>query len=222
MRVVFIVVGDDEMNTHKRRQRSDRDVAARQISRGSELSSLVVRCTGLVDNLERAVSQLPHVDSYGYSSCPPKVVFELYARKEKCEREVASYISTLTEILALLEKEVERYRKNLDRIRTDAGRLHRDEAKEKYSQAEQAQELELRRARDEKDAVYMVLRRAEVALKISRDHQIPDVRRKEPAKSEDQKGDRRDLPISMSTDRGDPSPGSELDGLISLGPWIRR
>jgi hypothetical protein len=182
------------------------------------LRSSVAQVAALVKELDAAMSQLPHVDSQGYSSCPPDVVQELYDKKNKLEQQVADCIPTLTEILFVLEKEVQRCEQNLDRIRNDAGRIHSDETREKYSQAEQAQELELRRARDERDAVYMVLKKAELVLSVSRGRQMPPVRKTGGEGTPHRKDSGKDSSEAGSPAGHDPSSGGELDDLISLGP----
>ena len=206
------------MKTTRGKQAKDPTTGTEQVSRGSEIKSLVAYAAGLVQQLESAMSQLPHVDSHGYSPCPGDILQQLYGRKEELEQQVASCIPTLNEILSVLEKEVARCEANLDRIRADAGRVHLTETQDKYSQAEQAQELELRQARDERDAVYMVLKKAELALQISRGRQIPPIRWKDRDESSDGTGKDKDVSSAGSPDRGKMSLGGELDGLISLGP----
>jgi hypothetical protein len=184
--------------------------------RGSALRSYLSQFTSLVKDLEGAMNCLPHVDSSGYSPCPPDIVEELYAKKEKLEAQVSAPMPDLYRLLATLEKEVDLCNQKLDRIRQDQGRVNRKETKDKYSEAEQAQELKLRKARDERDAAYLAIKKAEAVLKVSKDRHMPKTRNKSDKAGPNTK-DRRSSSKSISREVRK-SQSDSVQGLLSTGP----
>jgi len=206
------------MSKRKQREVKNRDGTAKGISHCLEFNSLVAYVANLLTQLERAMTSLPHVDSHGHSPCPPDIIKELYARKEKLQQQVSSCLPRLSELLMALEKEVARCQSNLDRIRTDSGRLNLDETRNKYSEAEQAQELQLRRAKDNRDAIYVVLKKAEIVLSVSRRRRMPEFKQRK----NDDPGNRRKAPRTSSnthsTGQASYGLGSDLDSLLSADP----
>ncbi len=134
------------------------------VPRGAELRYLLSYILQLIAELESAMTSLPHVAKDGSSEC--HFARELYVKKEKLEQEVAFWIQELHRFLAYLRKEVERCLRNLERIRSDARRLNLEETRQCYSEAATEQEREYQRAVEDRDAVYIVLKKAEAVLEV--------------------------------------------------------
>lgn len=186
--------------------------------RGSALRSYLSQFTSLVDNLEGAMNRLPHVDSSGYSPCPPDIVEEFYNKKEKLQAQVAGHMTGLYRLLDALDKEVDRCKQKLDKIRGDRGRIHRKETKDKYSEAEKAQELKLRQAKDARDAAYLAIKKAEAALKVSRGRHMPKTKNKSVKADGNAKGHQSSSRSGSGSKQGSKKSGDSVQGLLSTGP----
>jgi hypothetical protein len=185
---------------------------------GSALRSYLSGFTSLVEDLERTMNSLPHVDSSGYSPCPPEIVDQLYDKKEKLEAQVSAHMPGLYRALAALEKEVDQCKQKLDRIRGDRGRIHRKETKDKYSEAEKAQELKLRRAKDARDAAYLAIKKAEAALKVSKGRRMPKTNNKNDKASTNAKDHKSSSKSGSGSREGGKKSGDSVQGLLSTGP----
>ena len=97
-----------------------------------------------------------------------------------------------------------------------AKRLNLEETRRCYSEAESEQEREYRRAVEDRDAVYIVLKKAEAVLEVSNTRKLPGGIFKETqglsAPGSHSSGDLTSAVFSEG------SLGGELDGLMSLGP----
>jgi hypothetical protein len=117
-----------------------------------------------------------------------------------------------------LDKEIQRCRGNLERIQTDSGRLNLRETSLHYSEAARAQQGQLQSAIDDKDAVCVVLTKAQAVLKVSRTRKFPGRKPQEgypfPVPS-------LGAPGSTGVQSSPGLLGNELGGLISLGPLGR-
>ena len=195
----------------------DLDQVEEQTLRGPALRSYLSGFTSLIKQLESAMTSLPHVDSSGYSACPLDLANELYAKKEKLEAQVSARMPSLYRVHAALQKEVDRCKKNLDKIQGDAGRLNLQKTRDKYSQAEQAQELELRQATDDRDAIFLAIKKAEAILKISKGRHLPKTKDKIGDKAGDKGKDGKASSDAGSRSSGGEKLGSSLKGLLSTG-----
>lgn len=196
----------------------DLDRVEEQTLRGPALRSYLSGFTSLIEQLETAMTSLPHVDSSGYSACPPDLAKELYATKEELEARVSAPMPILYRMLAGLEKEVDRCKENLDKIRSDAGRLNLQKTRDKYSQAEQAQELRLRKATDDRDAVYLAIKKAEATLKVSKGRHPPKTKERMGDKASDKAKDRTASSDTSSRSSGSESLGGSMKDPSSTGP----
>ena len=136
-----------------------------QTLRGTELRSRLASVSRTVEHLENTLQSLPRVDSRGGSDCP--FTRELYARKEKLQASVSSSVAELRKYKVAIEKEITRCRKNLEHIGSAHGRVHTPDAVDALGDAEQAQRDELQSAISGRDAITLVLPRAEAALQVS-------------------------------------------------------
>lgn len=201
----------------------DRD----RVVRGGELRSQIDRFLKQVDELERAMTSLPHVENNGSSECP--FAGDLYAKKEELEQQVLAGIQTLRGHLADLEREGQRCRANLGRIQADAGRLNLEDTQDQYAVAETEQRRQYREVLQGRDATLVALGKAEAVLKVSRTRKFPGG---EPPRQEQyplsQRGSAQPPNSLPASPQGPSAPlppacgpgslGGELDGLTSMGP----
>lgn len=177
--------------------------------RGAALRNEIAVFLQKLAQLESAMTRLPAVDENGSSACD--FAEDLYAQKEELEQEVSAGFARLSGYLPLLEKEVQRCQKNLERIEADSQRLNRDEARDSYAQAADLQQAEYRAAVQERDALYIALKKAEAVLQVSRTRKFPG---REPQ--------RRDYCPPVASDGSVPSAGvelgSEVEDVLSTGP----
>jgi hypothetical protein len=181
------------------------------VPRGVELRRVLAGITEHIEQLDRAMSSLPHVNKEGGSECG--FAEDLFAQKEELEREVIEDANRLLGDKRSIDHDVARCRNNRARIQVDSGKLNRDEARDCYSRAEEAAEREYREAVQDKDAISIVLARAQAVLKVSATRKYPG---REPQ--------RQSPPAGPGAPEG-PDPrtpaagiGRELDGLLSIGP----
>ena len=182
----------------------------------------------LVEGLSNKTRTLPKVDEKGHSEC--WFAEDLYADKDKATEEVAAELKKLRRYRGLVKQEISRCEKNLEQIRTDIGRLHLNEPKDKYADAERAQEFKYKEARQYQKRIVDVIPRAEKAIAEARAKKFPG---RKPRKSfrppHALNGGLTDLGGSGFSD---PAPirslptgwplKNEIDNLISLGPLLKK
>ncbi len=144
---------------------------AADIPRGKELRRYLAQVTASVGQLESILQSLPRVEANGRSECP--FAEDLYAQKEELETQVSRAVAMLQGYLSALEKEVERCERNLDQIGRDSTKLNVPAALDAYNTAEQAQRDEYYQAVTDRDAVVLVLSRANGVLQVSRSRKYP-------------------------------------------------
>jgi len=181
------------------------------VPRGAELRRVLAGITEHIEQLDRAMSSLPHVNKEGGSECG--FAEDLFAQKEELEKQVIEDVNRLMGYMRAIDHDIARCRNNLSRIQADSAKLNRDEARDCYSRAQEAAERELREAVQDKDAISIVLARATAVLKVSQARKFPG---REP---------QRQLPPAGPGAPEGPGPrtpaagiGRELDGLLSIGP----
>lgn len=180
--------------------------------RGAELRHSLWIISQRLDQLKRAMS-LPYVENDGSSECPDAET--LYAEKEQLEAQVTADVEVLKGHRVELKKEIQRSEKNLQQLEADQGKLNRLEPSQCYAEAIKAQQQQLRRLIQDRDAVYIVLAEAEAVLKVSRT-------RKFPGRVPQKKFGFPSTTPSSSQSPSSQSPtgglGNELNELLSLGP----
>jgi hypothetical protein len=181
------------------------------VPRGAELRRALAGVSEHVNGLESVMNSTPHVDEQGNSDCP--FAEDLYSRKNELEKQVIEDVNRLMGYMRAIDHDIARCRNNLSRIQADSAKLNRDEARDCYSRAQEAAERELREAVQDKDAISIVLARAQAVLKVSQTRKYPG---REP---------QRPFPPAGPGASGGPGPrtpaagiGRELDGLLSIGP----
>ncbi len=95
----------------------------------------------LAGELESACSSLPRVDEEGNSECP--FAEELWAKRDDLAKKLMARVPSLHEMLAEVEEQLARCRRNLNRILGDALSLSSSEAVAHYGDAERTQIAEL-------------------------------------------------------------------------------
>jgi hypothetical protein len=166
-----------------------------------------------IDELEEAMTVLPHVEDDGSSECP--FAGELYAKKEELEEEVQSAIERMQGYDADLEGEIQRRKTNLELIQTDENRLNLQETQDRYLKAEDELQRQCRHLAQDRDAISVVMARAQGVLKVSEARELPggESRGRSPVAAPS--------PESPQRPSAPPRPaplGQELGGLLSLGP----
>ena len=197
------------------------DSVASDAPRGGALRSYLAGVMSTVEELEKAVQSLPRVDEKGGSDCP--FAEDLYAKKEQLEAALGKDVAMLQAYMAAIQKEVARCERNLQRIRGDAGKLSTPEAIDAYGEAEQAADNEHHQAVTDRDAIVLVLPRAQAVLAVSQNKKYPDKKPQqrqlpEPASPTDGKEPTRPRPDTT----GKPALGGELGDLLSIGPLKTR
>ena len=186
------------------------------VPRGERLKSELMSISALTDRLESAVRSLPYVNICRQSDL--SYARRLYEEKERLEQELASKVEVLKQYYKALNKEVDRCMKNLQTIQEDATKLNLQETAEYYSQAEEAQQKQYDSAVEDRNAVSVVLKKAQAVLSMSKTKKFPA----------SNFGGQFPLPAgipgpSVSVPQS-PAGGlnNEITGLISMGPLGKR
>jgi len=184
---------------------------ATEVPRGLQLQNELQSISSHIKKLESALA-LPEVNEDGSSEC--HFAESLYAKKEELEEHVTHDLEKLKRYAKVLDNEIKRCRRNLAQIQADGGNLNLKETSEHYSYATDAQQQQLQSAIEDKDAVSVVLSKAQAVLNVSRTRKYPGKKPQERPFPTPPFGTPGSTCIRTSTGE----PGSELAGLISLGP----
>jgi hypothetical protein len=141
------------------------------VFRGSELRSILDRINESIDELESAMTVLPHVEDDGSSEC--HFADELYAKKEEWEAEVKEAIQQMQDYDADLEGMAQRLQANRVRVQDDATELNLSETQDHYHQAEDQLQEQCRELARDRDAIAVVIARADGVLKVSQQRKFP-------------------------------------------------
>jgi hypothetical protein len=125
----------------------------------------------LLKDLEDYHPMMPKVDDGGTSECP--FAEEIDREKQKREKKVSEKANTLRDMKAELDREVERCKRNLQRISVDASKISTGAAQEKYAEGLGRQEREYVEASRLKDEVVELLHRVDATLAASRKKSFP-------------------------------------------------
>jgi len=169
----------------------------------------VPRGTQLREELSRILSIASELESLSHCGQDPKNDYARY-RRVQLQSRLSSELEKLQRYKPYLDKEVERYVGNLERIRSDAERLHLTEPMEYYLEAERLQQIQYYEAICDREAVYWTLKRVQAALGSSR---INGFAVRDPLTP--------DVPIYSPSTGPKIHPGGlggEVDGLLSSGP----
>ena len=194
-----------------------------------DVDSFMKFFSGEIEQLINKASMCPKVDEEGSSECPIAIAEELYLKKKEMEKKVTNGLTKLRRYIGLVDKEINRFYQNLNRISADANALHFKQAKEKYADAIHASEFHLEKNLQRRKALLDLNLRAEEALNIARSKKWPFGKPKEryrpPAvmpgepTSTAAKGFRG--PASVESITALPPLEKAIDSLISLGPIHR-
>lgn len=185
----------------------------KHILQGGELRGKLAEYIRLVDELESAMTSLPHVQDGGGSECP--FAGELYAKKEELEAKVIDAVKHMHSFMADLNRELQRHKANLARIQSDAERLNLQETQQEYDTAETEQAALCRRMAQDRDAITVALGKAEAVLKVSQQRKHP---KGVPAQKGPQLGPGPQLPVSGTPQTHPRGLGKEIKDLFPLGP----
>ena len=132
----------------------------------------------VVEDLQRACAELPHVEPDGSSECP--FAEALYAKKERLWDRLVQDLPRLNGWLRQTDAEIARCRRNLSRLLSDSSRLSLEEASTLYSEAEDAQAAEYSLWKDCRSRVAESIGRVTAALAAAGSKRFPG---KEPQES---------------------------------------
>ena len=130
----------------------------------------------LLQELSRRVNELPKDKEA--NAMDSELAAGLYDRLEKIKKDVSDKLKDLKHCKTLLNKEKDRCRSNLEKITSDASKLHTAEAKEKYSFAKLSQEFEYKKAITQLKELVDVTSWAERALGLARARKYPGAKSK--------------------------------------------
>ena len=151
----------------KKLKKSCRD----HVPRGTELKSALNCIMQLVGQFESVISKLSYAeedDAAEYFD-----VEKLCIEKRNLQKELMFWLQELIRYLVYLNKEVLRCKRNLEHIRAGAEKINLEQVKERYFRAERAQETQYRFAVQDRDAVYIVLKKVEAVLEVPETEQFP-------------------------------------------------
>jgi seryl-tRNA synthetase len=195
---------------------NDSESVSSYVPRGERLKSELTSISALTDRLESACKSLPHVNACRQSDL--SYARRLYEEKERLEQELISKVEVLKQYHKALTREVDRCMKNLQTIQEDATKLNLQETSEYYSQAEEAQLKQYDSAVEDRDAISVVLKKAQAVLSMSKTRKFPGSNFGGhflfPA----------GIPGSLASTSQSPAGGfnNEITGLISMGPLGKR
>ena len=192
-------------------------VSSSDVPRGEQLKNELASDSALADQVESANKNLPYVDDNQGSECPFSE--QLFAQKEELEQELISKVKVLKRYHKVLSSEVDRCMKILQEIQADSAKLKLQETSKHYSQAQEAQQSQYDSAVDDRDAVSVVLKKAQAILNMSRSRKYPGKTPEEqfpfPAGMPGPLSSAAQTPGSQSPAGG---LSNEISGLISMGP----
>ena len=186
------------------------------IFRGGDLRWLLEKIKRLVDDLEQAMTVLPHVEEDGSSEC--HFADELYAKKEELEKQVKDAVQRMQDYDADLAREDRRLRTNQTQIQADGSRLQLPQTQDCYGKAESQTEKQCRELAQDRDAIAVVMSRALGVLQVSQRRKMPG---REPRERFPVAVPRPGPAGSQSAGPGPEPLGKDLGGLLEMGPLGR-
>ncbi len=182
----------------------------------SQLEQALAHVSELSEQLEKQNLTLPHLDTHKHIY--PEME-ERYATKEEWEKELSAAVERTKELLPQLMRTVKRRQKNLDLVRSDAGKLNQPEVQKGYSQAEEAARKQYMEALHYKDRTIATLRKAQSILAVASKKKFPgrEPRRQDPSRPNEADAVQDSHGISGGAVEQQKD-ADETDDLISLGP----
>lgn len=165
----------------------------------------------LLEELENYYPMMPNVQQNGTSECP--FAEDMYRKKQKLENKVSEKANTLRDMDAELNREVERCRRNLQRISSDAAKINSGATREKYAEGIGRQENEYVQATALKNEVAELLYRADATLAASRKKTFPM-----PLEDRMPSGGLQMCASSYPDANSDLELTQEVNDLLSMGP----
>ena len=192
-----------------------------------DVDSFIKFLSGDIEELVKKAGMCPEVDKEGRSECP--FADDLYAQKEEMEKKVVNGLNKLRRYMELVDREIERFYRNLNQILADNNALHFKQAKEKYTDAMKAIEFQLEKFKQRRKALLDLSSKAEKALNFARSKKWPLGKPQEkfrppsfmaggPTRTTTS-GYQSPSPVTFLTPW--PSVKSEIKSLMSLGPLSR-
>ena len=186
---------------------------------GEQLRNELANDSVLIDKLKSSFSSLPYVNDNQESECP--YAETSYAQKEELEERLISRVKELKRYATALDREVHRCTENHQLIQTGSGKIHRQDTLEHFSLAQETQREQCDRAIEDRDAVFVVLAKAQAVLNVSRTRKYPGKKPEEQFPSPFSSGIPESLPAPTQPPEHQPPAGGlgdEVTGLMSLGP----
>ena len=199
---------------------------------GATLNSLKSDTKDRVQKLKQQVRTLPKVDDEGRSKAPDAA--EKYAAKKRTELHLKYRLNHLRSYVGAVARDIGRKRGNLDLVNYKGAHLHEERTAKEYREAADTLRREIADREQEYKEVQDLIREVEAVLALASQYKWPlgdpeaQTECPYPLSRPDgphEHGPRfppaatsgQDRP-SASPQRGSPSSGDELGGLISKGP----
>ena len=205
-------------NTNEGWSKDDIEVKTKMID------SSIINMEDLLNKLSVKVEHLPKVNKK--DSLKDDTVENLYAEKEEAVDTVVKELNRLQGFGGIVDKKIARCAGNLNQLGKDANSLHLGEAKERYKFAKLSQEFNHKKAIQQKKDLQNVVSWAKKVLDLARSKKYPGRKPKKKFQPPPEffaalAGVRPTVPqnpVQASPFASMPSPNSEMNNLISLGP----
>jgi hypothetical protein len=150
------------MNINMNYQSPDDGIHRINKLRIEETDSYIKHMKEAIAELSGHIQRLPKVDKEGRSECP--FAESLYAKKEEETKKFIEYRSRLNGYIELVNREIERFRQNLNRLSIDFHKLNLPQAQDEYQTAKYGYEFHYQKNIKRKEALVEVSKQADDVL----------------------------------------------------------
>jgi len=177
------------------------------ISRGefklSDVDSFISEMYGLLSDLESRINIIPSNENEEFWN--HKSSHDLLAQKNKAEKKVSEKANKINSYLLIVEKEMQRARRNIEALSSNIGRLHIDRTKDGFVKSKQQLESDYKRAETQRQKLLDLRKMTDQLLK-----RASEIKRPSSTTNENPPAQVQDVPVKKT--RFD----NEVDNLISL------
>ena len=121
--------------------------------------------------LSGIIKRLPKVDDQGHSECP--FAESLYAEKEEETTKFIESLSKLPGYIALVNREIQRFKQNLSKLSMGTHELQLPQAREKYQTAKQNYEFHYQKYTQRRDTLVELSKQADEVLREAQSKKWP-------------------------------------------------
>lgn len=196
----------------------------------------------IIQRMESTLNYLPTVKPDGTSESP--MAEHLYAQKEEQEEALEKTVKDILREMFVIEKTIQRYKRNMDNINSHKVRIHSGNVRESYDQAETEQYIQYRKVLNQREVYKPLIARLQAVLAKSRTKKWPGKKpqKQMPFPKQDTQAQAPVSPPAAEMPLPPPAPtlcpgvrtvppsvsphpehahrfGPPLDGLLEMGPW---